>query len=234
MDNTSPDSDACAKLAEKTKTTDWDKLYRDGKTMFHFSVAWSTDRIEAKTLQMLVYMARAERVLEVGMFVGYATMQMAECLPHYGKIVTCEVDPFLKGFAQPIFDSSEHGKKIQVKVGPAVDTITQIDPSEKFDLVFIDADKGNYGRYYDLVLDRGLLAKGGVIVVDNTFFKGQAYLPPSYTKPDIYNWNSAGSAIRQFNEKVAEDPRVENVMLPVRDGITIIRMAGSPNEGRHQ
>merc|ERR1711871_74401 len=134
--NTSPDSAECAELRNKTCTAPWSQLWDEGKT-----------------LKMFCAMCRAERVLEVGMFTGYGALSMAEALPSDGKIITCEIDPFLKEFAQPVFDKSKHGSKITVAVGPALDTINSLPVEEKFDVVFIDADKGNYANYYNAVMD---------------------------------------------------------------------------------
>merc|ERR1719163_1163264 len=97
---------------------------------------------------------------------------------------------------------------------------------EGFDMVFIDADKGGYEAYYELALTvPGLLKEGGVIVVDNVLFKGQAYRPRQQPEKDYASWNDGGTALADFNKMVADDPRTEQVMLPVRDGITIVRRA---------
>jgi len=219
--NTSPDSAECAELRNKTCTAPWSQLWDEGKTMFPFSDVWSTDVVEGQTLKMFCAMCKAKRVLEVGMFTGYGALSMAEALPSDGKIITCEIDPFLKEFAQPVFDKSKHGSKITVAVGPALDTINSLPVEEKFDVVFIDADKGNYANYYNAVMDRDLLAPGGVFVIDNALFKGQAYLPPQADDP--LHWNAGGSELAIFNKMVKDDARVERVMLPVRDGILLIR-----------
>ena len=112
-----PASDACEKLGKATEDADWGALYDAGKTMFRFSNAWTTDVVEAKTLAMFAYMLKARRVLEVGMFTGYGALSIAEVLPADGKMVTCEIDPFLKEFSQPFFDRSPHGSKIEVRLG---------------------------------------------------------------------------------------------------------------------
>ena len=167
-------------------------------------------------------------IVEVGMFTGYGTLTIAESLPDDGKIISCEIDPFLKSFADPIFKSSPHGHKIDVRVGDALNLIKTWPADEKFDMIFIDADKGSYAAYYETVLSRGLLAPGGVIVVDNTLFKGTPYTGEAIYDP--HNWNDGGVAIAAFNEMVARDERVEQVMLPVRDGVTIVRLKGQPPE----
>ena len=228
---TSAPSEAAAALEHKTRSADWVGLSKRGETMFEFSERWTTDAVEAKMLGMFAYMLRARRVLEVGMFTGYGTLTIAESLPDDGVVISCEIDPFLKQFAAPIFASSPHGHKIDVRVGDALSVIETWPENEPFDMVFIDADKGSYAAYYETVLSRKLLAPGGVIVVDNTLFKGTPYVGEAVH--DGHNWNDGGVAIAAFNEMVAKDERVEQVMLPVRDGVTIVRLKGeAPQQTR--
>lgn len=222
---TSPPSDAASALEHKTRSANWKSLYESGETLFEFSERWTTDVVEAKTLAMFASMMKAQRVLEVGMFTGYGALTIAEALPDHGEMITFEIDPFLERFARPIFDQSPHGRKISVKVGDALTSICEWPQEKQFDMVFIDADKGSYKAYYDTVLERSLLAPGGVFVVDNTMFKGTPWVGKS--KVDPYSFNDGGAAIAAFNAYVRDDPRVEQVMLPVRDGITIIRLKDS-------
>ena len=95
--------------------------------MFRFSNAWTTDVVEAKTLAMFAYMLKAKRVLEIGMFTGYGALSIAEVLPADGKMVTCEIDPFLAEFSRPFFDRSAHGDKIEVRLGSAIETMLKFD-----------------------------------------------------------------------------------------------------------
>ena len=132
--------------------------------MFRFSNAWTTDVVEAKTLAMFAYMLKAKRVMEIGMFTGYGALTIAEVLPADGKVVTCEIDPFLKEFSRPFFDKSPHGHKVDVRVGPALATMKGVDVAAEggFDMIFIDADKGGYAAYYEAALSTpGLLNDGG-------------------------------------------------------------------------
>jgi caffeoyl-CoA O-methyltransferase len=150
------------------------------------------------------------------MFTGYSALAMAEALPDDGEVVACEVDAFVADFARDCFAASPHGDKIAVRVGPASDTLDAlIAAGETFDLVFVDADKAGYAAYVDTVLEGGLLAPHGAIVVDNTLMQGEPYLPGERTVN--------GEAIASFNRTVADDPRVEQVLLPLRDGLTLIR-----------
>eukprot|EP00308_Calcidiscus_leptoporus_P024765 CAMPEP_0119374414 /NCGR_PEP_ID=MMETSP1334-20130426/30585_1 /TAXON_ID=127549 /ORGANISM="Calcidiscus leptoporus, Strain RCC1130" /LENGTH=597 /DNA_ID=CAMNT_0007392481 /DNA_START=28 /DNA_END=1821 /DNA_ORIENTATION=+ len=231
LQNVSPPSSAALALGEATEKAPWGDLHDAGKTMFRFSNVWTTDLVEAKTLAMFAYMLKAQRVMEIGMFTGYGALTIAEALPAHGKMVTCEIDPFLKEFSKTYFDKSPHGHKIDVRIGPALQTMKGIDVATEggFDMIFIDADKGGYKSYYEAALDvPGLLNEGGVIIVDNTLFKGQAYRPRQQEAKDYASWNPGGTAIKDFNAFVAADPRVEQVMLPIRDGITIVRRTIPP------
>lgn len=212
----SPESEPLVELYRKSMTHDWDKVYKDGKTLFKLPNTCITGQVEGQVLKMLVHMSKAKRVLEIGMFTGYGALSMAEALPQDGQLIACELEPYLKDFSQPIFDKSPHGKKITVRTGTAMDTLKELAAAgEQFDMVFIDADKQNYINYYKFLLDHNLLRLDGVICVDNTLFKGRVYLKDST--------DDMGVALRDFNQFVKNDPRVEQVILPLRDGLTVIR-----------
>ena len=173
--------------------------------------------VEGQTLKMFVHMTRARRILDIGMFTGYSALAMAEALPPDGQLIACEVDSYVATFAQNLFQQSTHGSKIQVELGSALETLDRLASlDEPFDLVFIDADKQEYVQYFQTLLDRNLLSPNGFICVDNTLFQGQVYLPRAERSPN-------GEAIAQFNQIVQQDDRVEQVLLPLRDGLTIIR-----------
>lgn len=212
----SQESEPLAELYRKSISHDWNKVHEDGKTIFRLPVTCITGQVEGQVLKMLVHMCKAKRVLEIGMFTGYGALSMAEALPENGQLIACELEPYLKDFAQPIFDKSPHGKKITVRTGPAMDTLKELAAiGEQFDMVFIDADKQNYINYYKFLLDYNLLRIDGVICVDNTLFKGRVYLKDSA--------DDFGKALKDFNQFVTNDPRVEQVIIPLRDGLTIIR-----------
>ena len=165
-----------------------------------------------------MHVTRATRVLDIGMFTGYSALAMAEALPAEGRVVACEIDPYVAGFAQDCFRESPSGHRIDVRVGPARETIAMLSAAgEVFDFVFIDADKAGYAGYLDTLLAGELLARHAVICVDNTLLQGQAYGAGTLT--------SNGAAIAEFNRTVAADARIEQVLLPLRDGLTIIRRA---------
>ncbi|XP_047204209.1 uncharacterized protein zgc:113054 isoform X2 [Girardinichthys multiradiatus] len=213
---TTKESEHLAELYEKTVSHDWDQVFKEGKTKFQLPKECITGHVEGQALKMLIHMSHARRVLEIGMFTGYGALSMAEGLPDDGCLVACELEPYLKEFAQPIFDKSPHGKKITVKTGPAMDTLKElVAAGDQFDMVFIDADKSNYINYYNFIMDNNLLTLQGVICVDNSLFKAKVYLKDTT--------DSNGLALREFNQFIANDPRVEQVIVPLRDGISLIR-----------
>ena len=167
-------------------------------------------------LQTLVASLRARRVLEIGMFTGFSALMMAEALPDDGRLITCDIDAGAIAIAKNFFERSPHGHKIEVREGPALDTLASLEGP--FDLVFIDADKGNYVNYYEAALP--LLAPHGVIAVDNVLWSGRVLDPKD---PDDH-------AIVAFNAHVQNDPRVTNVILTVRDGVMLIRRASASDQ----
>jgi len=166
-------------------------------------------RLEGRFLKLMVQISSAKRVLEIGMFTGYSALSMAEGLPADGELITCDINPQAIEFAKRYFARSEHGKKIKVMEGAALDSIAKL--SGQFDLAFIDADKGNYTNYYEAIMP--LMKSGGVILVDNVLYSGEVVEPKS----------SEGKAIASFNEHVTKDNRVEAVLLTIRDGVYLIR-----------
>ena len=162
---------------------------------------------EGLFLRALVRATGARRVLEIGTFTGYSALAMAGGLPEGGKLITCDIDADSTAIARSFWARSPHGNKIELRLGPALDTIKGLDGP--FDLVFIDADKGGYIDYWDAVVPR--MRKGGLIVADNVLWSGRVLDPQ---EPD-------DRALAAFNEHVSVDGRVEQVMLPVRDGITV-------------
>ena len=166
-----------------------------------------TGPVAGRLLELLVWIARPQRVLEIGTFTGHSALSMAAALPAGGRIDACEIDPERAAFAQSWFDRSPHGPRITLHVGPAAETIASL--NGEFDFIFIDADKPGYVDYYEAVLPR--LAEHGLIVADNTLASGEVV--------------DGNPAIARFNEHVAADPRTIQVLLSVRDGMTLIRRA---------
>jgi len=161
--------------------------------------------LEGAFLNFLVYLTRAKRVLEVGTFTGWSSIAMARALPPGGSIVTCDVNEETTAVARRYAEEAGAADRIEFRVGPGVETIATLEGP--FDLAFIDADKEGYVDYYEAILPK--LAAGGTIAADNTLFGSDADGP-------------IGHAIA-FNEHVLHDDRVEAVLLPLREGVTLIR-----------
>lgn len=214
---TTSESEALANLTKKTQLEDWSKRFSDGETVRALEQEMLSGHIEGQLLKMLVSISKSKRVLEIGMFTGYSALAIAEALPDDGYLLACEVDEYVSQFALDCFAASPHGKKIEVKVAPAIETMKDlVEAGKSFDLVFIDADKGGYIDYFNMLLKTDLLAPDGFICVDNTLMQGHPYLPEDKRSDN-------GKAIARFNDYIAQDPRVEQVLIPMRDGITIIK-----------
>ena len=170
--------------------------------------------VEGRLLETLVFATGARRILEFGTFTGYSSLSMAAALPDDGQIFTLELDPERAAFARSYMDRSPHGSKIEILVGPALESVAKLDGP--FDLAFIDADKDGYVDYYEAALER--LAPRGLIVADNTLWSGRVV--------DEADTSDGTLAIRRFNDHVRDDARVRCVILSVRDGVTLIRRAG--------
>jgi caffeoyl-CoA O-methyltransferase len=165
-----------------------------------------------RLLRFLVAMLAPDRVLEIGTFSGYSALAMAGGLPPAGRIVTCELSPERADFARAYFDRSPWADRIEVRVGPALETVAGLDGP--FDFVFIDADKTGYPAYYDAAVPK--LSPRGVIAIDNTLRGGDVADPV----------DEGDRSMAAFNAHVHADPRTENLTLSVRDGVTLIRLAG--------
>lgn len=166
-------------------------------------------RVVGRLLAMLIKISGAKRVLEVGTFTGYSALTMAEALPEDGELFTCEYNKRYEDIARTFFKKSEDGSKVTLVMGKALDTIPEL--SGSFQFVFLDADKINYPKYYELIMPR--LEEGGLMVIDNILWGGEV-LDPRTEK---------AKAIDQLSSIIKDDESVEQVMLPVRDGITLVR-----------
>jgi predicted O-methyltransferase YrrM len=167
-------------------------------------------RLEGGFLGVLVRSLRATRVLELGTFTGYSSISMALALPPGGRVITCDVNEETTGIARRYAEEAGVADRIDFRVGAALETIATL--AGPFDLVFIDADKPNYSNYYEATLP--LLADHGLMVVDNTLWSGRIVDPEDQDETTL--------AIRELNDRVLEDPRVENVLLTVRDGMNLV------------
>jgi len=166
---------------------------------------------QGRLLSMLSKMVQPRCILEIGTFTGYSTICLAEGLAEDGIIHTIEVNTEMEEMLNQHFKSTNVDKKVKLHFGHAAQIIVQI-PEDNFDLVFIDADKKNNLHYFNLVIDK--VRSGGLIIIDNVLWKGKVYGDDS--DPDT-------RSIRELNDQVAKDTRVEKLILPVRDGILLIR-----------
>ncbi|HEY6067619.1 MAG TPA: class I SAM-dependent methyltransferase [Gaiellaceae bacterium] len=204
---TSPDGELFERLAAETheKTT---------------APAMMVGRTEGQFLGVLVRSLGARRVLELGTFTGYSSISMALALPAGGSVTSCDVNEETTAIAKRYAEEAGVADRIDYRLGPGLETIAKLDGP--FELVFIDADKEGYVAYYEATLP--LLAEGGLIVADNTLWSGRVADPAE----DDENTR----AIREFNDHVRNDPRVDNVLLTVRDGMNLIWRRRSPAPAR--
>ena len=170
-----------------------------------------TGTIEGRFLELLVFGLGARRVLELGTYSGYSSLSMAAGLPEGGHIDTCEADEQHADVARRYIAQSPHADRITVHLGPALETIEQLEGD--FDFIFVDADKENYGNYYDALLPR--LAPRGLMAFDNTLWSGRVL--------DQDDDTEGTRVIRELNDRLAADDRVVAVQLTVRDGVTLVR-----------
>ena len=199
LDHTSPEPDYLYRLWRATNV----------KTL-HGRMA--SGHLQGRLLKMLVEMIRPQKVLEVGTFSGYSGISMAEGLTDGGRLYTFEVNDEMEDFTRPWIEQSAVADKITFIIGDALDGAPRL--GVEFDMVFIDGDKRAYCDYYDMALS--VLRPGGFIVADNTLWDGHVTDP-------AYDHDQQTQGIRRFNDYVAGDPRTEQVILPMRDGLTLIR-----------
>lgn len=198
-DITRPESAVLQELAAETR-----------RTMQHHGMLCG--RVESRVLRLLVQLTGARSVLEIGTFTGYSALAMAEVMPADGRLVTCDIDPESTALAKRFWARSPAGARIDLRLAPALQTIATLDGP--FDLVFIDADKGAYPDYYEAVVPK--VRPGGLIALDNTLWHGEVVEPK----------DELGRVIDRLNRHIGEDPRVENVILSIRDGLHLARKLG--------
>ncbi len=171
--------------------------------------------VQGSLLKLLVEISGARRILEIGSFTGYSSTCMALGLPADGHLDAFEINDELEDLMREGWEKAGVGDKIELHIGDAVDLLKEMpEDAEPYDLVFMDANKRQYSEYYELVLPR--LRRGGIIVADDVLWDGKVYADPVPT-------DAQTKGLCKFNDMVAEDRRVECVMLPLRDGLSIIR-----------
>ena len=168
--------------------------------------------LQGRVLSMLSHMIRPMNILEIGTYTGYSALCLAEGMPKQGKLITIDINEELEKVVRHYFEKSDFNSLIDYKIGNAMEIIPSL--NEKFDLVFIDADKNNYSNYYDLVFDK--VNTGGYIIADNVLWSGK--VAENTTKHD-----KDTQAIIDFCLKVQQDERVQNVLFPIRDGLLVCR-----------
>ncbi|MEP6957699.1 MAG: class I SAM-dependent methyltransferase [Nitrospirota bacterium] len=193
-----PESEVCRALREETERR------MDSPQMI-------VGPLEGAFLKMMTLLVQATRVLEIGMFTGYSALCFAEALPADGRVITCEIDEESAALARTYMKRSPVGKKVEIRIGPALDTMRSL--KGPFDLIFIDADKTNYVNYYRRALD--LLSPRGVILIDNVLWNGDVLKQPA---PD-----ERTAAIQELNRTVSSDPLVSAVLVTIRDGVLVVR-----------
>lgn len=169
--------------------------------------------IQGRIISTFSHMIKPERILEIGTYTGYSALCWAEGLSEGGKLITVDNNAELEKMCRNYFSKSPHASKIDFRIADAMELIPKL--NEKWDIVFIDADKSNYSNYYDLVIDN--MNKGGFIIADNVLWSGKVLQDPDKMDKDT-------RAIFDFNNKVMQDPRVEPVLFPVRDGMMVCRV----------
>lgn len=172
----------------------------------------ASGHIQGRLLRMLVKMARPKNVLEVGTFSGYSAICLAQGLPEDGKLYTFEINDEMEDFTRPWIEGSDVADKIDFRIGDAIQEAPKL--GVIFDMAFIDGDKRHYVETYEMTL--GVLRQGGFILADNTLWDGHVIDP-------AYDHDQQTQGIRAFNDLVAKDVRVETVILPIRDGLTLLR-----------
>ena len=171
--------------------------------------------LQGKLLEMLVRMLRPKRVLEIGTFTGYSGLSIARGLDDDAILDTIEVDDELEDIAAKYFEASEYGHRIRQHVGSALDVVPQL--GEVYDMVFIDGDKREYPAYYNMLMEGGYVRSGSFMLADNILWYGKVAEPIAHNDKHT-------EAIVEFNRMVVEDDRVDNVIVPIRDGINLIRV----------
>jgi len=221
-----PMSDLMMEICDKTRTTDWDSLFDAGDLKYRMVVGCLSGHLEGIFLKQLASIMKASSALEIGTFTGSAALAMAEGMESQnGQVVTIEIDPYLKKWCDPFFEKYNSQMKrtaIDMRIGDAIEVMEELgDCGRTYDLVFVDANKSEYATYIDILLERRLVKNGSLIVVDNVHFKGTAW-----TNNGIEDHMKTSKFVRSFNDKVLKDKRLNQVMLPIRDGVTLIEVSG--------
>lgn len=167
--------------------------------------------VEGALLETLAALVGARQVLEIGTYTGYSALCLARALPPEGRVITCDKSEAYTAVARRFWAKSEHGVKIDLRMGDALETVRALPAGEVFDMAFIDADKTRYVDYYEEIVPR--VRAGGIVCLDNVLWSGAVLAPET----------DEARALAAINDRIQADPRVDNLLLPVRDGIMIAR-----------
>jgi caffeoyl-CoA O-methyltransferase len=210
---------AMAAVRNKMVSTPWAEEWNARRTMFSYGEEMSTDPLEAMLLKELVFLGKPQRVLEIGMFVGYGAVAMLEGWST-AKVVSLEIDPYLKDWLSSCLqDFPQISERHEIVVGAALESLPKLEGT--FDMVFIDANKAEYKEYVQKILAQNLLAPEGMIVCDNILYNGYPYVDRHFDAQPARR--AFGDAIRDFNQWVYDQPELEQIVLPIRDGVSLIR-----------
>jgi len=196
-------SESESELLKRLNQETWEKILNPRMLSGH---------IQGRILSMLSHMIQPKNILEIGTFTAYSTLCFAEGLAPEGHIDTIDINEELQPIVNKYINESGYSKNISCHIGNAIEIIPNL--NNNYDIVFIDADKSNYSNYFNLVFDK--LNKGGYIIADNVLWNGKVTQPVNENDIDT-------KAIVEFNEMIQNDPRVQNVLFPVRDGLMIVR-----------
>ena len=214
---TSYESSNLSKLNKLTMQTDWNQIFLEKKSNERLMTQMMSSRLSGQLLKMLVTISGAKKVLELGLFSGYSALAMAEGLPEDGKLISCEIDPYAASFARSYLDSTSYGKKVQIRLGPALNLLDNfMHEGESFDFVFIDAKKTEYKKYIAKIVANKLITKQSILCIDNVFMKGACF-------SKFEKQTKGSNEVKQMNQLLASE-KFFTVMLPVRDGLTISKL----------
>jgi caffeoyl-CoA O-methyltransferase len=206
---TNPEIERYAESISWNSNNNLEEIISATKNQLEFSDMISGSQV-CGLLQILIKSINAQKVVEVGMFTGYATLSMAQAMHPEGTLYALEMNEKYIGIARPIFEQSSHNNRIQIVIGNARETVVSL-PNE-LDFVFLDADKEFYPNYYELLIDK--LRSGGLMVIDNVLWHGTVLSP---------NLDRKANAIHTLNNRIRIDERVDSVLLTVRDGLHVLR-----------
>lgn len=215
-DQTTKPSPALDHLIKETFAYPWEDALKEGRVSYYATPRMLTGNDEAQLIKLITSASKANMALEIGLYTGCSSLAMAEALPESGKVVSLEIERGIADVARSFLDRSPVGNKIEIMIGPALNSLEILaEKRMKFDVIYIDADKKGYVQYYKTIFEKDLLASEGTIIVDNVLKSGDPYSGEKY--------ESNSDAIVEFNDMVLRDKNVHKVMIPVRDGVYLIR-----------